>query len=124
MYCPASRGPSIFLDKSRLILEDRRASARRVYMYLSVPNFSNHVLICVFQLRRVLIRVYCFGSRVYRTRNHDMPCSLSSSTFPTAISIRVFLERAIHAFFRSVSNCDFICVYYFGSRVERVVWID
>ena len=74
--------------------EDRWASARRVYMYLSVPNFSNHVLICVFQPRRVLIRVYCFGSRVFRTSHYDMPCSLSCP-FLLNFSNRYFDSRIV-----------------------------
>ena len=50
MNYPASRGPSIFQDKSgrgktsRLILEDRRASARRVVMNWTRKKLSNSLL--------------------------------------------------------------------------------
>ena len=88
-------------------------------MHLSVPN-------SVFQPRRALIRyAFIVSARVFLERIEPyMHFPLPSPTFPSAISARViFLERAIHAFFRSVPNFSkrvLICVYYFGSRVERV----
>ena len=113
--------------------------------FFSILYFSNSMLVCVcYPVWRVFrtthtciypfptfptafLYVYYFGSRVFRT-THTCIFPFPLQLFPTAISARViFSEQAIHAFFRSIpnfSNCNFIYVYYFGSRVEQVVWTD
>ena len=143
---------SAFIISARVFLE-RAIHA----FFRSIPNVSNRVLICVYYFRARVLRTshtcvlpfsfgarvfrtshtcvvpFSFGARVFRTSHTVMRSSVPFPPFPSAclsafiILARVVLERAIHAFFRSVPNCfncDFICVYYFGSRVEPVVWID
>ena len=115
----ALRSSWISPDLSRKIEGPLLAGYTCIYQFPTFPTtflyaFSNRVA-CLFAF---IVSARVFLEQTIMTCLVPFPPQL----LQTAISIRVFLERAMHAFFRSVSNCDFICAYYFGSRVERVVW--